>query len=276
MPVAANADRIASGVARCAGPFFVAATRLPERALGLSAPGARVPGGRMVDACITNGAAAAAAVGEALGGGFAGVSAWQPADGAAVLAGAPAVPGGYGELLVTSLAALVAVCALAWLALRFGLRRLSPAPRVGSGGPVRVLARVPLEARQTLYVLEVGGKTLLVGAGDRPLSVLAELDSEEVAAATANQPRPATFRQILKRLRTTAGSSTGNPAGASSDAPIRPPKPASGSASAPVPASGSAPVSGSGSAPVSGSGSVPRAASSSVVSARNDAPELAP
>ncbi|MFN0251339.1 MAG: flagellar biosynthetic protein FliO [Kofleriaceae bacterium] len=45
-----------------------------------------------------------------------------------------------------------------------------------------VVARLPLEPRRSLYVVEVAGKTLLVGTSEMGLSVLSELDGNEVKA----------------------------------------------------------------------------------------------
>ena len=110
------------------------------------------------------------------------------------------VPGGYGEFLLTSLLVLVIVCVLAWVVLKFGLRKLYPGARAGASGPIRVVARLPLEPRQTLHVVEVGGKTLLIGSGDRPASLITELDAEAVAAAVAAAPQPKSFADVLRRL----------------------------------------------------------------------------
>lgn len=86
---------------------------------------------------------------------------------------------GYGELLVGSLVVLGLVCLAAWAVVRFGLRRVwTPRP----GGVLDVVARVPLEPRRSLYVVEVGGKTLLVGTSEMGLSVLSELDRDAVQA----------------------------------------------------------------------------------------------
>lgn len=86
---------------------------------------------------------------------------------------------GYGELLVGSLVVLGLVCVVAWVVVRFGLRRMwAPRP----GGVLDVLARVPLEPRRSLYVVEVGGKTLLVGTSEMGLNVLSELDRDAVQA----------------------------------------------------------------------------------------------
>ncbi len=110
------------------------------------------------------------------------------------------VPGGYGEFLLTSMLVLVIVCVLAWVVLKFGLRRMFPGTRVGGDGPIRVVARLPLEPRQTLYIVEVGGKTLLIGSGDRPVNLVTELDADAVAEAVAAVPKPTSFADVLRRL----------------------------------------------------------------------------
>jgi len=91
----------------------------------------------------------------------------------------------YGAFLVETLVVLAVVCALAWLILRYGVRRAG----IGQRGPLKVLARLPLEPRRTLYIVEAPGKMLLIGAGEGTVSTLAELDAAEVAAALA-EPEP--------------------------------------------------------------------------------------
>jgi flagellar biosynthetic protein FliO len=91
-----------------------------------------------------------------------------------------AVTGGYGELLVSSMVVLAVVCVVAWLVVRFGGRWLLGAR--GRSRGMDVVARLPLEPRRSLYVVEVAGKTLLVGTSEMGLSVLSELDGERVRA----------------------------------------------------------------------------------------------
>jgi flagellar protein FliO/FliZ len=97
-------------------------------------------------------------------------------------AGTQAAGSGYGEMLVGSLLVLGLVCVAAWLIVRIGTRRLW-GPR--GSGVLDVVARVPLEPRRSLYVVEVGGKTLLVGTSEMGLTVLSELDGERIRADTA-------------------------------------------------------------------------------------------
>jgi flagellar protein FliO/FliZ len=84
----------------------------------------------------------------------------------------------YGDLLVTSMLVLGAVCIAAFMAVRFFGRFAGG--RTRGAHLMEVIARVPLEPRRSLYVVEVAGKTLLVGTSEMGLSVLSELDAAEV------------------------------------------------------------------------------------------------
>ena len=89
---------------------------------------------------------------------------------------------GYAGLLVTTVVLLLAVCAVAFVVVRL-LRRGLEGRAVGER-LVTVVARVPLEPRRALYVIRVGGKTLLLGASDGGLTLLTELDGDAVPATT--------------------------------------------------------------------------------------------
>lgn len=76
----------------------------------------------------------------------------------------PELPGGYGMALIQTLLALLGVCVLAWVVLR-ALAQRGFGARMGSGR-VQVLERISLDGKRTLWLLKVGEKALLVGAGD--------------------------------------------------------------------------------------------------------------
>jgi flagellar protein FliO/FliZ len=79
---------------------------------------------------------------------------------------------GLGNSLVLSFVSLGLVCLLSYLVLRWLSRR-----GVGRGpGSIRVLARCPLEPRRSVYLLEAAGRCFLVGVGEGPMSLLAEVD----------------------------------------------------------------------------------------------------
>ncbi len=81
---------------------------------------------------------------------------------------------GYGAYLLHTTLALLAVCALAALVLR-----LLKGKSNSSTGELRVIARLSLEPRRSIYIVAAAGKYLVVGVGDGPMAVLAELDPVE-------------------------------------------------------------------------------------------------
>lgn len=93
----------------------------------------------------------------------------------------------YGDLLVTSLIALGGVCIAAFIVVRVVGRFLATGRRRGPA-LLDVVARLPLEPRRSLYVVEVAGKTLLVGTSEMGLSVLSELDGDQVRARRSERP----------------------------------------------------------------------------------------
>ncbi|MGA7742027.1 MAG: flagellar biosynthetic protein FliO [Polyangia bacterium] len=107
---------------------------------------------------------------------------------------------GLGSSFALSLVSLALVCLLAYLSLRWFSRR-----GAGRGeGPVRVLARCSLEPRRVVYLLQVAGRCFLVGVGDGPMSLLAEIDAAAVECETAAEaPAQAglRFADVLSRFR---------------------------------------------------------------------------
>lgn len=103
---------------------------------------------------------------------------------------------GWGSLAM-SFASLGVVCVLAYVALRWLAGR-----GVGrAGGAVKVLARCPLEPRRSVYLIETAGRCFLVGVGDGPMALLAEVDAAKVAeTATAGAPAKGTFAEVLARV----------------------------------------------------------------------------
>jgi flagellar biosynthetic protein FliO len=93
--------------------------------------------------------------------------------------------------VLLSFASLGVVCLVAW-----GVLKLLAGRGVGkASGAVRVVARCPLEPRRSVYVIEAGGRAFLVGVGDGPMAVLAELGPDAVKA-----PAPSvSFANVLER-----------------------------------------------------------------------------
>jgi flagellar biosynthetic protein FliO len=108
--------------------------------------------------------------------------------------GAAQIPGIGWESLTLSFASLGVVCLVAW-----GTLRLLAGRGVGkASGAIRVVARCPLEPRRSVFVIEAAGRCFLVGVGDGPMALLAELDADKL-------PRPqesagARFGDVLARV----------------------------------------------------------------------------
>lgn len=104
------------------------------------------------------------------------------------------VPGVGWSSLALSFLSLGAVCVVAWAVLRVlagkGVGRAS--------GAIRVVARCPLEPRRSLYVVEVAGRCFLVGVGDGPMSMLAEVDAQALPREAPGEPPR--FAAVLGRV----------------------------------------------------------------------------
>jgi flagellar biosynthetic protein FliO len=116
--------------------------------------------------------------------------------------------GGVGwESVALSFVSLGVVCLVAYAALKFLAGR-----GVGkASGAIRVLARCPLEPRRSLYVVETGGRCFLLGVGDGPMTMLAELDAGALPReAATTTPR---FAEVLARVlgRPVGGPSAAEP-----------------------------------------------------------------
>ena len=106
----------------------------------------------------------------------------------------PASPtaGVFSELLrvlvVLALVSALAFWGLRWLARRGGFGSQLPA---GEHGPqLKVLARVPLEPRKALYLVQAGERTLLLGTGEGgPPSLLVDLGAAGTAVAGGTDAR---------------------------------------------------------------------------------------
>lgn len=112
------------------------------------------------------------------------------------------LPGGYGTSLLQALLALGAVCLIAWWVLRaLGRQGVGRA----RSGRIEVLERVPLDARRSLYLVRIGDRAWLVGAGDGASpTLLAELSPEALPPAPQSEPR--SFRETLDRLAGRGGA----------------------------------------------------------------------
>ena len=111
------------------------------------------------------------------------------------------LPHGYGASLLQSLIALFAVCILAWALLRWASKR-------GLGGSqgrqIKILERVSLDPRRQLYLVKIGEKILLLGAGEGAAPrLLTEIDPTAIANDDRSFEPSLTpsFASIINRFR---------------------------------------------------------------------------
>jgi flagellar biosynthetic protein FliO len=108
----------------------------------------------------------------------------------------PDLPG-FGGSLALSLLSLGLVCLAAYFLLRWFARR-----GLGkSDDQIRVIARCFLEPRRSVYLLRVGDRCFLVGVGDGPMSLLAEIDQATLPPTTAGPTGASgSFADVLARV----------------------------------------------------------------------------
>lgn len=113
-------------------------------------------------------------------------------------------------MLLQTLIALALVCGLAYAFFRWVMPRLLT---LNAGRRmVRVVDRLPLDARRSLYVVEVAGQWFLVGASEAGVHLVSELDGEAAAAAARSLDEPtgastsrSSFQERLMRLANRKG-----------------------------------------------------------------------
>jgi flagellar biogenesis protein FliO len=77
---------------------------------------------------------------------------------------------------------LTVLAALALVALKLAARR------GGATAGMRVVGRLGLEPRRSIYLVKVGGRFLVIGVGDGPMAMLAEVERPELPQAGAVEP----------------------------------------------------------------------------------------
>ena len=103
--------------------------------------------------------------------------------------------------IVTVLLTIGLVVALAYFTSRLLGEKFA---RRSANGPVRLLASLPLGANRGIYVVDIAGKVLVVGAADHSVTLLQEVTDPAVGdALRAESPAgPADFPALLQRQLT--------------------------------------------------------------------------
>ena len=108
-------------------------------------------------------------------------------------------------MLLQTLIALALVCGLAYALFRWVVPRLL---MLNAGRRmVRVVDHMPLDARRSLYVIEVAGRWFLIGVSDAGVHLVSELEADAPAAAAraaieppGANPGRSSFQEKLAQL----------------------------------------------------------------------------
>lgn len=86
-------------------------------------------------------------------------------------------PESYGKLLLKMVFGMLAIILLAYVSIRFGLKRFLPD---SSGqGKMRVLLRQPIEPKRSLLVVQVASRHMLLASSEQGIQFLTELTEED-------------------------------------------------------------------------------------------------
>ena len=84
-------------------------------------------------------------------------------------------------MLLQTFLALAFVCGLAYLIFRVLLPKFTS--NYGANNMMRVVDRIGLDTRKSLYIIEVTGRWFLVAASEGGVQMISELDAKEAAEA---------------------------------------------------------------------------------------------
>lgn len=86
-------------------------------------------------------------------------------------------PSGYGGMLLQMVLSLAIVCVVAFVALKWGLKRFTA--HQSHDGLIKVLARHTLEPRRALIVAQVGPRYLILSSSEAGVQLVTELEPEQ-------------------------------------------------------------------------------------------------
>lgn len=82
---------------------------------------------------------------------------------------------------------VIVVVFLAWFVTRFFAERSAPLPQ---SRYMHILDRLQLAPNRCIYLVSVAGKILVIGQGDRDLSLLSSMDEEDLIQFLEENPLP--------------------------------------------------------------------------------------
>ena len=86
---------------------------------------------------------------------------------------------GYGLFIIETLVALGVIALIGYVVVQLSKKRFG-IPGKG-GGRMRLVERLPLDDKRALHLVEVDGKTFLVGTGEHDVHLLTSVDASGFA-----------------------------------------------------------------------------------------------
>lgn len=100
----------------------------------------------------------------------------------------------YASYLLETLVTLAVVCGLAFVVL-YGARRMG----LGRArGAVKLVGQLPLDARRSVVLIQVGEQVFVVGVGEAGFTKLGEMAAKDLPAQPAAEP--VAFSKVLARM----------------------------------------------------------------------------
>lgn len=81
--------------------------------------------------------------------------------------------------IIQTFFALVLVCTLIYITFRVIIPRLSEVRF--SRGAIKIIERMPIDAKKSLFIIETGGSWMLIGASENGINLIRKLDEAEIS-----------------------------------------------------------------------------------------------
>ena len=110
-------------------------------------------------------------------------------------------PESYGTLLLKMVLGMLAVVILAYVVIRYGLKRFMPSSQQSSH--IEVVLRQPIEPRRALLVVKVASKHVLLASSEQGISFLTELedvDADMLTHTSSTQPEKLSNAQVSREF----------------------------------------------------------------------------
>jgi len=107
---------------------------------------------------------------------------------------------GLGWMLLQTFIVLAGVVLLAYILLNVFGKYLLKLRDTGSRRAIFIVERVSVDARKSLLLVKAGSEYFLLSSGERALTVLSKLNTEDVEKALSNAPPAAEPGLFLKKL----------------------------------------------------------------------------